>query len=210
LNNIRPPFLFPLLFRDVIFNIPVATKTLFLTFDDGPDPDVTPQVLDMLKEYRAKATFFVCGNRAEAHQDLLQRIYNENHTAGNHTYHHLNGWKTPTRNYIADVLRVDTITQSLLFRPPYGRLRPQQYFYLRKHYRIVVWDVMCMDFDRNISRETCFDIIRNNAVPGSVIVMHDSKKAENNMLYALHQTLTIFGNDGYRFEKISLSSVDRV
>lgn len=201
--------MFPLLFRDVIFSVPVTTKTLYLTFDDGPDPDVTPQVLDMLKEYRAKATFFVCGNRAEAHQDLLQRIHDESHAAGHHTYSHVNGWKTPTRNYIADTERANTVTPSLLFRPPYGKLRPRQYFYLRKHYRIVVWDVMCMDFDQNTSRETCFDIIRKNAAPGSVIVMHDSPKAADNMLYALHQTLTVFGNEGYRFEKITSGLVVR-
>ena len=202
-KNISPPFLFRLLFRDVIFKRHVMSKILYLTFDDGPSPEVTPQVLDILNEHKAKATFFVCGRQAENNPELLQRIRDEGHTVGNHTYSHPNGWKTATRHYIADIKRANVIAPSRLFRPPYGKLRFRQYFWLRKHYRIVIWDVMCMDFDRNTSRETCFDIIRKNASSGSIIVMHDTEKASDNMLYALRKTLTVFGNEGYRFESLS-------
>jgi peptidoglycan/xylan/chitin deacetylase (PgdA/CDA1 family) len=182
--------------------MPVREKILYLTFDDGPTPAYTPRILDLLKKYDAKATFFVCGKQAENNQHAILRISSEGHTIGNHTYQHLNGWKTNTGNYINDVRRSQMPAQSPFFRPPYGKLRIRQYLYLRKHYRIVMWDVMCMDFDRNISPETCFGYIREYAVPGSVVVFHDSEKAAANMLYALEQTLAVFGNGGYRFEAL--------
>ncbi len=205
MNNVRPSFLFPLLFRDTVFKIPVSTKKMYLTFDDGPTPGVTSEILDLLREYGAKVTFFACGKQAENNRSLLQRILDEGHAVGNHTYSHPNGWKTSTRNYLADTERAQTLLQSRLFRPPYGKLRIGQYRYLRNRYRIVVWDIMCGDFDRNMSGEACFDNIRTRVVPGSIVVFHDSEKAAPNMLYALEQTLSIFGNEGYRFESIPYS-----
>ncbi len=199
---VRSSSVFPLLFRDVIFKIPVAEPTLYLTFDDGPDPDVTPRVLDLLKKHGAKATFFLCGKHVENNRQLVQQIKAEDHAIGNHGSCHLNGWKTTTHNYLADVAKAEDLIQSPLFRPPYGKLKLRQYMRLRKNYQIVLWDVMCMDFDRNISPETCFSNIRKYAASGSVIVLHDSEKAATNMLYALEQTLVTFGKEGYRFVSI--------
>jgi peptidoglycan/xylan/chitin deacetylase (PgdA/CDA1 family) len=203
LNHIRPPFLFPLLFRDVAFRMPAAGNVLYLTFDDGPTPGVTSEVLDILQGYGAKATFFVCGEKVMNHPDLFHRIRNEGHATGNHTYSHLNGWKTAANRYITDVERAHGTVQSNLFRPPYGKLTLRQYRYLRKHYRIVIWDVMCGDYDPAVSPQSCCDRIRRYAVPGSVVVFHDSEKATGKSPYALEQTLKYFGEKGYRFEKIT-------
>ena len=202
MSKICPSVWFSLLFRDVIFRIPSTNKTLYLTFDDGPDPEVTPQVLDMLKKHGAKATFFVCGKQAENNRWLLQRICDEGHAVGNHTYSHPNGWRMGQRKYLADAERAQVLLQSRLFRPPFGKLRFRQYRYLRNRYRIVAWDVMCMDFDLNITGEACFDNIRKHAVSGSVVVFHDSEKAADNMLCALNRTLIVFGNEGYDFKCI--------
>ena len=182
--------------------MPAAEKLLYLTFDDGPTPDVTTQVLDVLQKYGAKATFFVCGKNVENHPDLFRRICDEGHAVGNHTYNHLNGWKTETSCYIADVEQAKTLVQSDLFRPPYGKLTLRQYRCLRKRYRIVVWDVMCGDYDSANSPALCFERIQRYAVPGSVVVLHDSEKAAAKYPYLLEQTLKDFGKRGYRFEKL--------
>ena len=202
MNHIRPPFLFPFLFRDVVFRMPGAEKVLYLTFDDGPTPGVTTQVLDVLQEYGAKATFFVCGKNVENQPDLFRRICDEGHAVGNHTYNHLNGWKTGTNRYITDVEQTRTLVQGSLFRPPYGKLTWRQYRYLRKHYRIVIWDVMCGDYDPASSPGLCYERIRRYAVPGSVIVFHDSEKTTGKVPYILEQTLKDYGKRGYRFEKL--------
>lgn len=202
MSRIHLSSLLPILFRDVAFRIPVSSKTLYLTFDDGPTPGVTDQALDILEHYGAKATFFVCGKQLENNRQLFQRICDEGHATGNHSYSHPNGWKTSTRDYLTDVERTHAMIQSKLFRPPYGRLTFRQYHRLRQQYRIVVWDVMCGDYDQNTSPEKCFENIRKSAVPGSIVVFHDSDKAAYNMLYALEQTLVFFGNQGYQFEAI--------
>ncbi len=203
ISTLRLSFIFSLLFREVTFRVSGREKTLYLTFDDGPTPGITPLVLDMLDQYGAKATFFVCGRQAENHPELLQQIRNEGHLIGNHSYSHPNGWKTNTRSYLEDVERAQRVVQSRFFRPPYGKLTPLQYFRLRKHYHIVVWDVMCGDYDSSLSPETCFGNIRQYAVPGSVIVFHDSGQAAPNMLHALAQTLKVYGDEGYVFKSPS-------
>ena len=203
LNYIRPPKLFPLLFRDVVFRVPGIAKTIYITFDDGPTPGVSSEVLDILRKYGVKATFFVCGEKAERFQDLFRRICDEGHAVGNHSYSHLNGWKTKTTEYISDVERTQKLVQSKLFRPPYGKLTFRQYRILRKRYRIVVWDVMCGDFDPSVSAQLCFERIRQYAVPGSVIVFHDSEKALGKFPFLLEQTLDYFVEKGYQFEKLS-------
>ncbi|MDR1153257.1 MAG: polysaccharide deacetylase family protein [Bacteroidales bacterium] len=210
MNQIRPSFLFPLLFRDVVFRIPAAEKILYLTFDDGPTPGVTPQVLDILQEYGAKASFFVCGEKVEKHPDLFHRICSEGHAVGNHTYSHLNGWKTVANSYLADVERAQKVVQSNLFRPPYGKLTWRQYRYLRKYYRIVLWDVMCGDYDPAVTSRSCCERIRRHAIPGSAVVFHDSEKAANKSPDVLEQTLKYFGGKGYRFEKMNLDSFETV
>jgi peptidoglycan/xylan/chitin deacetylase (PgdA/CDA1 family) len=200
--------LFSLLFREVVFRVPYATNVLYLTFDDGPTQGVTPLVLDILKAHGAKATFFVCGEKVEKHPDLFRRICDEGHAVGNHGYHHFNGWKTPTDSYLADVEKAQALIQSNLFRPPYGRLTLRQYFRLRKRYRIVVWDVMCGDYDPDVGAELCFERIKRQAVSGSIVVFHDSEKAADKYPYLLEETLKYFGESGYAFGKIIESDRD--
>ncbi len=200
---IHPPGLCSLLFRDVIFRVSTREKKLYLTFDDGPTQHITNQILNMLQAYQAKATFFVCGKNAETHPQMCQQIIESGHTIGNHTYQHMNGWKTATHDYLADTERAQQIVQSAFFRPPYGKLNWTQYRYLRKHYQIVLWDIMCMDFDQKISPETCFENVKKYARPGSVIVFHDSEKAATNMLYALEQTLIKYSKEGYTFARLT-------
>ncbi|MDR2037158.1 MAG: polysaccharide deacetylase family protein, partial [Bacteroidales bacterium] len=173
-----------------------------LTFDDGPTPGITDKVLDLLQQYKAEATFFVCGKHVKLHPDLYRKIKDSGHSVGNHTYQHISGWKTSTGKYLSDVEKTGEYVRSKLFRPPYGKLKFRQYLYLRKKFRIIIWDVMCMDFDRNTDPQTCFGHISNHAGKGSIIVFHDSAKAAANMLYALEQTLMVFSGKGYRFEKL--------
>ncbi len=203
MNCIRPSFLFPWLFREVMFKVPSEGKKLYLTFDDGPALEITSQVLSLLKEHHAKATFFLCGKQVEKEQQLFQQIIEEGHAVGHHTYHHLNGWKTKTIDYLTNVERAQILIQSRFFRPPYGKLTLRQYLYLRKKYHIVMWDVMCMDFNPDISPAECFHNIRQYATSGSIIVFHDSPKAATNMLHALEQTLIVFGKEGYQFDVIT-------
>lgn len=206
MNTIRPFFLFPFLFRDVIFRIPETEKRIYLTFDDGPTGTITSKILVLLKRYHARATFFVCGKQVESHPLSYRQLMVDGHAIGNHSYGHPNGWKTGTKSYLSDIDRADEITDSRLFRPPYGKLTLRQYRHLRKKFRIVVWDVMSMDFDKATTKEQCFQNIRKHVRPGSIIVFHDSVKAAHNMLYALEQTLIVFGKEGYTFAPLDFAT----
>jgi peptidoglycan/xylan/chitin deacetylase (PgdA/CDA1 family) len=187
-----------------VWRIPVSEKKLFFTFDDGPVPEATPFVLDTLSAYGAKATFFCVGDNVRKHPDIFRRVLEAGHAVGNHTQHHLNGWKTPTEQYLDNVAQCAEQVRSQLFRPPYGRLRPQQAAHLRAHYDIVMWDVLSMDYDREISGEQCLRNILRNASPGSIVVMHDSLKAERNLRYALPRALEHFRSEGFVFESLPM------
>jgi peptidoglycan-N-acetylglucosamine deacetylase len=174
---------------------------LFLTFDDGPVPEITPWVLDCLKEYNAKATFFCVGENVTRHPDIFGRILSEGHSVGNHTYNHLNGWKTSLPDYIENIQRCVEI-DSDLFRPPYGRMTLPQYRLLSQSYRIIMWDVLSTDFDLRISGSTCYRRVIQNAGKGSVIVFHDSIKAAERLCYCLPKVLEYYRDKGYSFKRI--------
>lgn len=196
----KTPYLLSALSRkQLLWSIDTQEKKLFLTFDDGPIPEVTPLVLNLLKNYNAKATFFMVGENATKYPDLAERVKNEGHCIGNHTYNHLNSWNTPLNDYINNVEKADTILHTRFFRPPYGKIRLRAIHLLNKKYKIVMWSVLSADFDINISPETCFDNITKNVKSGSIIVMHDSIKAKKNMLYALEKTLLTYSNQGFSF-----------
>src|SRR5258705_10298262 len=179
------PNFFSALFPDVIFRINTAEKNLYLTFDDGP-AEVTPWVLEELKKFNAQATFFCVGANVEKNVSLYNEIINRKHVIGNHTMHHLNGWKTKTEKYLDDVEKCNSVLNSqqpqtsnlpegmpsaqTFFRPPYGKITPSQYFSLRKNHRIVMWDVLSKDYDKNISAEKCLQRVIKNSRAGSVIV----------------------------------------
>jgi len=181
---------------------------LFLTFDDGPIPEATPEVLDILNKHNAKATFFCIGNNIVKHQRIFERIIQEGHSTGNHTFHHLNGWKKSKAAYLEDTVLCREAMHSLnpsgksYFRPPYGKLRISQYAALKKDYKIILWDVLSRDWEKEKSAESCFEIIKHKTKPGSIIVFHDSIKAKERMLPALQMTLEHFTAMGFRFESL--------
>ncbi len=199
---VRTPQFIQNLFPNFTWKMKTQEKQLFLTFDDGPTPEVTPWVLDQLAQYDAKATFFCLGNQIKAHPELLQDVINAGHSIGNHSFDHMNGWTTENRPYFLNVKKCAKLIETDLFRPPYGRLKPKQAQFLLRHYRIVMWDVMSGDFDANINNEQCLSNVMNNVEKGSIIVFHDSQKAKEKLQYVLPKVLEHFSSKGYTFNKI--------
>lgn len=204
----KTPLWLKKLFKNYTWHIPVKSKVLYLTFDDGPHPTATPFVLQQLKKYQAKATFFCIGKNVVAQQNLYNTIIADGHVVGNHTHNHLNGWKANTDIYIDNVLQASSHIYSRLFRPPYGRITRKQGKKLRQHYNfnIIMWDVLSGDFDINLSPEKCMNAVIQKAVPGSIIVFHDSEKAYKNMSYALPRVLEHFTKKGYVFAALPVKN----
>ena len=180
-----------------IWDIPHVVNEVFITFDDGPIPEVTPYVLDILAEYNAKATFFCVGANAEKNPELLERLLREGHAIGNHTWEHENGWKTAQFGYLRSVMQADEVLNSSLFRPPYGRITKQQADALKKRFSLIMWDVLSGDFDTNISPAQCLKNVTENTRPGSIIVFHDSIKAKDNVLSVLPDFLRFLNDMGW-------------
>jgi len=191
-------------FPHLIWEMKTSEKVIFLTFDDGPHPSITPQVLDILDNYQAKATFFCVGENVKKYPDVYQLILKKGHKTGNHGFYHLNGWKTPRQQYLDDVEKCSEFVDSHLFRPPYGRITFLQTGYLKINYRIIMWSVLTYDFDRNTSAEQCYGYGIRYGKPGSVVVFHDSEKAAKNMLNALPGFLKYFTDKGYSFKILQL------
>jgi peptidoglycan/xylan/chitin deacetylase (PgdA/CDA1 family) len=190
---------------NLIWHIPTTEKIIYLTFDDGPHPVATPFVLDELKKYNAKATFFCIGKNVEEQPELYKRIFAEGHRVGNHTHNHLNSWKTDDQTWLNNVKEAAKWIDSDLFRPPYGKIRSFPAKLLQEAnppFQIIMWNVLSADFDQSINEEQCFNNVKMNAKPGAIIVFHDSEKALVNMKYALRETLSYFSGMGYRFEAI--------
>jgi peptidoglycan-N-acetylglucosamine deacetylase len=198
----KTPRLLQALLPRFTWRIPTSEKVLFLTFDDGPIPEVTPWVLDTLRAFEAQATFFCIGDNVRKHPDIYQRILHEGHAVGNHTFNHLKGWETSTSDYLENVRLCREKVNSTLFRPPYGRATPAQMRALRPHYRFVMWEVLSGDFDVKISPEKCLRNVLDNVQPGSIVLFHDSLKAEKRMRFALTHTLEKLAAEGWRFEKL--------
>lgn len=191
------------LFPNFTWKIPANGKTLYLTFDDGPIPEVTPWVLDVLDDFNAKASFFCVGENILKYSDLFRLVQSKGHSVGNHTFNHLNGWASDNIAYFHNVRHCAKLTETVLFRPPYGKLKPKQAQFLQRHYRIVMWDVLSGDFDQKLSGEDCYNNVINNAESGSIIVFHDSLKAEDKVKYALPRVLEYFSEQGFRFDKLN-------
>jgi peptidoglycan/xylan/chitin deacetylase (PgdA/CDA1 family) len=195
------------IFPNYVWDIPNDGQKVFLTFDDGPTPEITEWVLEQLKKYNAKATFFCIGNNIEKYPEIFQKTIAEGHAIGNHTFNHLNGWKTTTKDYIENVKLYETQNPKLvtrnLFRPPYGKIKPYQSKRLRKlGYKIIMWDVLSRDFDQSISEAQCLENVLSNIETGSIIVFHDSVKAEHNLKYVLPKTLEFLKENGFVCDKI--------
>jgi peptidoglycan/xylan/chitin deacetylase (PgdA/CDA1 family) len=203
MSVVRPPFFIRWLSPQyLVCDLPPAGKVIYLTFDDGPVPEATPEVLEILHKYQAKATFFMVGDNVRKHPDVFDLVLSGGHTAGNHTFHHLNGWHTSPGLYIDDVARCRELVNSRLFRPPYGRFTPSQYLLLRKHYRFILWSVLTYDFHRHTSPEQCLKNAIDNTGSGSVVVFHDNVKAMANLRFALPRFLEHFTALGYEFRQI--------
>ena len=185
------------------WSLPNDQKEIFLTFDDGPHPIITPYVLKWLKEYDAKATFFCIGKNVKQYNDVYHQIIEDGHEVGNHTYNHVNGWKTNDITYLKDVMQAKEDIKSNIFRPPYGRIKRSQIKELSPVFNIIMWDVLSGDFDVHLSPEKCLQNVVNNVSMGSIVVFHDSKKAFTRLEYALPKVLEFFHKKGYRMKAIS-------
>ena len=202
MNWVKAHWIIKKLFSNYVWDIPNNENKVYLTFDDGPTPEITQWTLNQLKEYNAKATFFCIGDNVRKYPEIFQKVINEGHSIGNHTFNHLNGWKTNTSDYIKNVKLYET-EHCKLFRPPYGKIKPSQSKILRKlGYRIIMWDIISYDFDATISKEQCLENVLKNVKSGSIIVFHDSKKAFSNLEYALPRTLQFLKEKGFVCEKI--------
>ncbi|TYC10726.1 polysaccharide deacetylase family protein [Bizionia gelidisalsuginis] len=211
---VKIPSFIKRIFPNYVWDFSSHSKVIYLTFDDGPNPEITPWVLDVLKRYNAKATFFCIGDNVEKHPAVFKRVLNDGHAIGNHTYNHLRGWNTGTKNYIENTLKaqsaIDAITphtaQPPLFRPPYGQITPRQSKALRAlGYKIIMWSVITFDWEDYLSPEQCLNNALKNTADGNIIVFHDSIKASKNMMYALPEVLKHFSGLGYTFKAISFS-----
>lgn len=189
-------------YKSLVWNIHTAENELFLTFDDGPTEEVTLWVLDQLKKYDAKATFFCIGKNVKKNPEIFQKILDDGHAVGNHSHNHLKGWKTKNSLYFKDIIKCSKWVPSSLLRPPYGKIRKSQIRPLLTRYHIIMWDVLSGDYSNSISPEKCLDNVLSQAEKGSIIVFHDSLKARKNLYYALPRTLEHFHRLGYRFSSI--------
>jgi peptidoglycan-N-acetylglucosamine deacetylase len=198
------PSIITLLFPSRVWRIPTVQKEIFLSFDDGPHPTITPIVLDMLAAHGAKASFFCIGDRVKRYPDIYQRILDEGHAVGNHSFHHLNGWKTNDAEYLTNVNEAAQCIESRLFRPPYGRLKGRQARAISaKGFKTIMWTVLSGDYDKRLSPEVCAKRVLVNMEPGFIYLFHDAEKAERNMLFALEKLLEASKILGFRCEKIN-------
>lgn len=202
---VKTPVLLKKIFPNQVWSIPAQEKKLYLTFDDGPTPGITEWVLDELNKYKAKATFFLVGKNIEQYPEIVQRIKKEGHAAGNHTYNHVNGWQTATSSYIKNSLKCGELLDTNLFRPPYGRITQMQTRIMNNRYKIIMWDVLSGDFDHSVSKDKVLNNVLKNTESGSIIVFHDSVKAQPRMQYALPRVLEHYSEQGFKFEKLSFN-----
>lgn len=201
----RPPLIYRLLFPEGLWRIKRRRrKVVYLTFDDGPIPEQTPWVLDVLDRYGIKATFFMVGDNVRRHPELLEEVRRRGHSYGNHTMHHLQGMKVTARRYIRDITEADSLIDSALFRPPHGIMRWKQARMIKDHYNLVMYDLVSRDYSRKLSPEQVVDNVRRYARNGSIIVFHDSQKAAPNMRVALPQAIEWLLLQGYEFEPIPM------
>jgi peptidoglycan/xylan/chitin deacetylase (PgdA/CDA1 family) len=179
-------------------------KVIYMTFDDGPHPEITPFALETLALYEVKATFFCIGNNVKRYPEVYKKLINAGHKTGNHTHTHMNGWKVSTPAYMENTVFCSGAMESTLFRPPYGKIKPSQAKALQKEFNIVMWSLLSGDFDREISPEKCLENVIKNARSGDIIVFHDSEKAFKNLRYALPRSLEALSEKGYSFSPIIL------
>ncbi|MEQ8907917.1 MAG: polysaccharide deacetylase family protein [Vicingaceae bacterium] len=199
----HPPALLKTLYPSLEWTISSKKKEVFLTFDDGPTPGLTDKVLDIMSENQAKGTFFCLGKNVEDNPKLYQRILAEGHAVGNHTFNHLNGWKSKSMTYYENVKQANKVIESKLFRPPYGRIKPSQINLLKNKYRIIMWSHLSRDYDPRMTVDDCMKICLKNLSPGSILVFHDSVKAGDTLIPLLKALLKKINTLGLNASAIS-------
>ena len=196
----KMPIILPQLFPSLIWEKSTIEKKVWLTFDDGPTPKITPFVLDTLLFYNVKATFFCLGKQVLKHPEILQRIKAEGHSIGNHSFSHTNGFTTCTKKYLKDIEKCQQIIlETKLFRPPFGNIYPWQIAKLKKEYKIIMWDVLAWDFKKNTSKEKCYSNVVSNVENGSIIVLHDNEKSFENLQFALPKIIETLKERAFTF-----------
>lgn len=202
----KTPKLIQRLFPKYIWKKASLSKTIYLTFDDGPTPKITQWTLDLLKKYNAKATFFCIGDNIKKYPNIFKSVLNDGHTIGNHTFNHLKGWHTDTNSYVENAEKAQQLidpNNKHLFRPPFGKIKRKQANQLIKRgYKIVMWSVISYDWEVKVTPEQCLQNVIKNSASGSIIVFHDSIKASKNMQYALPKVLEYFSKKGYQFKAL--------
>lgn len=203
---IKTPILLKAIYNRCVWHVNEHANSVYITFDDGPHPTITPWVLAELKKYNAKATFFCIGKNVEAYPDIYQQIIAEGHQVGNHTHNHLNGWKVSNTSYFNNIKKAKTFIQSSLFRPPYGRITLMQAKGIQRLFpgtQIVMWDVLSGDFDTAISPQDCLENVIKTSTTGSIIVFHDSEKAYPRLVYTLPAYLKYCQQRGWKMKKLN-------
>ena len=197
--NIQFPRLLRPLWGKVVWRKDPSKKVIYLTFDDGPVPEVTPLVLDLLDEHNIKATFFCVGENVQKHPDTFAQVLSRGHKVGNHTFNHLKGFSVTDEEYYGNIDKAAELIDSKLFRPPYGRITGKQMKKLRNRYTIIMWDVITHDYNKNLSPETIMRTIKRYSRNGSLVVFHDSIKAKENVLAVLPLAIEYWKSKGYTF-----------
>jgi peptidoglycan/xylan/chitin deacetylase (PgdA/CDA1 family) len=203
---VKTPRLLKKLYPELIWDVNQTTPCIYLTFDDGPIPIVTPAVLNILKQYNAKATFFCIGDNVRKHPDIFEAVKADGHAIGNHTFNHLKGWKTETQTYLDNFLKADELLDTTLFRPPYGRIKRSQIKALKEAkpgLKIFMWDVLSGDFDTTLEPEACLKGVLKYTEAGSMVVFHDSIKAFKRLEYVLPRALEAWSKEGYKFAPLN-------
>jgi len=203
---VKTPLLLKKLYQKLIWNMDSKPRCLYLTFDDGPIPIVTPFVLNILKQYNAKATFFCIGDNVSKYPDIFNQVRDEGHAIGNHTFNHLKGWKTDDSVYLENFEKADDLLKSNLFRPPYGRIKRSQIkdiLNAKPGIKIIMWSVLSGDFDINLEPERCLENVIKNTQSGDIIVFHDSLKAFDRLEYVLPRAIENWRNAGFAFKSLS-------
>ena len=200
---VSPPKTLRALYPQCFWNLPNTQNKIYLTFDDGPTPELLPFILDTLDKYKIRATFFCVGENICKHPELFEKLL-EKHVAGNHTFNHMSGWKHANYTYYKNIKKFEAVYHTPLFRPPYGRISRTQAKHLSKHYKIIMWDVLSYDYSKTTTPKKCLSNVVKNVKSGSVIVFHDNKKAKKNVTYALPLAIEGLLAKGFIFDTINV------
>ena len=199
----QPSLWLRLLYPKALWRINPTERVVYLTFDDGPIPEVTPRVLEILRNYGVKATFFMVGDNVRKYPEVFEMVKSDGHRLGNHTFNHLGGIKHSTKDYVLNIHKANAYIHSDLFRPPHGWLRHRQYYFLKRHYKLVMWDLVTRDYSKRLNADDVFENVRRYARPGSIITFHDSLRSVPKLWSALPRSIEWLLAEGYEFRVIT-------